>query len=261
MRRFRFAALAAVAVFGLASVASAADLPTKAPVYKAPAAVAAYNWTGWYGGVNAGYGWGTSNNASNDACFQPAGLTMCSAYVAGGGFPPVQMNPKGFIGGGQVGYNWQVANFVWGLETDFQGSGIKASASQTTMPPGLITGTTTLEHKLLWFGTVRGRLGIPVNNWLFYGTGGLMYGEVSSSSIFSAAPATGTGSNSTTRAGWTLGAGIEVGIGQSWTAKLEYLYFDLGRDSVTAIAPAGQTLTVSQRMAGQILRAGLNYRF
>ena len=257
----RLAALAVVAALGFASAASAADMAVKAPRYNAPAVAVAYDWTGWYAGVNVGYGWGTSNNATNDACFQPAGLTMCTAYVAIGGFPPVQLTPQGFIGGGQAGYNWQVRNLVLGLEADLEGSGINASGSLTTTPPGNLTGTTTLEHKLLWFGTLRGRAGVAVDNWLFYGTGGLVYGDVKSSSGFSAIPATGTGSSSTLRAGWTLGAGTEVGIARQWTAKFEYLYFDLGRDSDTAVAPAGQMLTVSQRMAGHILRAGVNYRF
>jgi outer membrane immunogenic protein len=248
--RFVLVALAAGAVVGANSGASAADTPG--------------NWTGWYGGVNTGYGSGTSNDASNDNCAE-SGSGFCTIYVAAGGHPPVSLKAKGFIGGGQVGYNWQGSKLIWGLEADLQGSGIKASATETTAPPGFITGTTTLEHELRWFGTVRGRLGFPASNWLFYGTGGLIYGRVSSSLTFSQALSTGNGSSSTTRTGWTLGAGMEIGLGARWTTKLEYHYFDLGRDSVTAVSATpgfvGDAITVSQEMAGHILRAGLNYRF
>jgi outer membrane immunogenic protein len=254
----------AFAAFGFVNSASAADMPVKAPVYATPV-VAPYNWTGWYAGVNAGFGWGSNNQARNDSCAEPSGSGLCVVYLSGGGFPPVSLKPEGFIGGGQVGYNWQVANLVWGVEADFQGSGIKASAARTTSPPCCIPGTSTLEHKLRWFGTVRGRLGVPMNNWLFYGTGGLIYGGVSSSSTWTSLVATGTGSSSTTRAGWTIGAGTEAGFGGRWTATLEYLYFDLGRDSVTATSATagsvGDAITISQRMAGHILRTGLNYRF
>jgi len=237
-------------------IASAADMPVKAPPPPP-----AWSWTGFYIGLNGGYGWGTNNSANNVGCSGPG---ICT-YVAAGGFPPVQLTPNGFIGGGQIGYNWQVSNLVWGLEADFQGSGIKASGAQTVTPLGLVSGTDSLQEKLPWFGTVRGRLGIPVsNNWLLYATGGLIYGDVSRSSnrmnLFTGT--TGTGSSSSVQDGWTLGSGTEVALAGRWTAKLEYLYFDLGRTSVTSFdAVAGTYLTVSQRMAGSILRAGLNYRF
>jgi outer membrane immunogenic protein len=254
----------AIAAFVFVNPISAADMPTNDLVNKNPAAIS-YNWTGWYGGLNSGYGWGTRNNASNDSCVQPSGSGLCTTYLAGGGFPPVSLSPKGFNGGGQAGYNRQVSNFVLGLETDFQGSGVKDSNSQTTTPPCCIPGTSRLEHKLRWFGTVRGRVGVPIDNWLIYGTGGLIYGRVSSSLTWSSNVATGTGSNSTTRAGWTLGAGTEVGFGERWTAKMEYLYYDLGRDSVTATSTTagsvGDAIKVSQRSAAHMLRVGLNYRF
>jgi outer membrane immunogenic protein len=263
----KFIAVAtAIAALGFVNSASAADMPAKAPIYKA-APMALYNWTGWYVGVNAGYGWSSGNGANNGACADPVASGFCATYIAGGGFPAPSLSPKGFVGGGQAGYNWQASNFVYGLEADIQGSGIKASTTQTFTPPTLITGIETLEHKLTWFGTVRGRLGVAANNWLFYGTGGLIYGGVSSSLTLST-PANGfaaAGSSSSTRAGWTVGVGTEYGFAGPWTAKVEYLYYDMGRDSVTATSAVagfvGDSLTVSQRTAGHILRAGVNYRF
>ena len=149
---------------------------------------------------------------------------------------------------------------------NIQGSGIKGSTTQTTAPGILLTGTENLEHKLTWFGTVRGRLGIASNNWLFYGTGGLIYGGVKSSLtlLIPGNGFTAAGSSSSTRAGWIIGAGTEFAFAGPWSAKLEYLYYDMGRNSVTAIATgdfAGDLLTVSQRTAGSILRAGVNRRF
>ena len=254
-------AFATVLAAASMSTAFAADLPVKAPM--APM-VSAYNWSGFYAGINGGYGWGRQTDP--DITFGDTSLSGYGAYVAAGGFPTASLSPKGFLGGLQLGYNWQTSNFVLGLETDIQGAAIKASATQVLAPGLAVVGTSTVEHKLNWFGTVRGRLGVAQNNWLFYGTGGLIYGGVESSLTQSAPTAPAffvTDSRSTTRAGWTIGAGTEVGLGK-WTAKFEYLYYDMGRDTVTVQGTGvftGTTYSASQRTAGQILRAGLNYRF
>jgi outer membrane immunogenic protein len=258
MRRLQCTVLAAVlgsvAALGLTSIAIAGG------------AAAPHSWTGWYGGVNAGYAWSAGGGADTSSCADPAASGFC-AYAAAGGFPPIALDQKGLIGGGQVGYNWLTANFVWGVEADIQGAGVTGSATQTVTPPLSVPGTSTQEHKLNWFGTLRGRLGVPVNNWLLYGTGGLMFGGVSSS-LTLAAPAiafAATGSSSSTRVGWTVGAGAEVALAGRWTVKLEYLYYDLGSDEVTATSSSvgfvGDALTISQKTAGHIFRTGLNYRF
>jgi outer membrane immunogenic protein len=257
----RLAVLVSAVAALIATRAFAADIPPNPP-----ATTPAYSWTGFYGGLNGGYDLGANNNAGIDGCADPVGTGLCR-YVAAGGFSPIQLTPKGFMGGGQVGYNWQIANLVWGLEADFQGSGIEASGTQTTEPPGFVAGAETLQERLPWFGTVRGRLGVAVNKtWLLYATGGLIYGDVSSSATGTnlRSGLTGSGSNSSVQDGWTLGSGVEVALGGRWTTRLEYLYFDLGRESVTAIhttGPVGDSVTISQAMAGQIIRAGLNYRF
>lgn len=252
---------AAVVTAVSVSTVFAADTPVKAKM--APVAHV-YNWTGFYAGVNAGYGWGTSTDPG--ITFGDTSGTGYGTYIALGGFPTASLNPKGFLGGIQLGYNWQTSNFVLGLEADIQGADIKASETQVVTPPLAVTGTSTVEHKLKWFGTVRGRLGLAQNNWLFYGTGGLIYGGVESSLTQSSPTIPGffvTDSRSTTRAGWTIGGGTEVGFGK-WTAKAEYLYYDMGRDTVTVQGTGvftGTTYSASQKTAGHILRAGLNYRF
>src|ERR1035438_8530934 len=115
MRRFQYALLATVAAIGFASVASAADLPTKGPYYKAPVAAPAFSWTGFYIGGDIGYGWGTSDGTLTNSV---------------GAFPiPYSADPNGIIGGGFLGYNYQINQFVVGVEADWQAADLSGSAS------------------------------------------------------------------------------------------------------------------------------------
>jgi outer membrane immunogenic protein len=186
----------------------------------------------------------------------------------------------GVIGGGQIGYNWQVTNWVFGLEADIQGTDEKGSLAYTclrgvcTSPLGgfnalVLPGPAVpvaLNQKIDWFGTVRGRVGILATpRVLFYATGGLAYGEVNTSETIGLA---GFGfSNNDTRVGYTVGAGIEGLITGNWTARLEYLYVDLGKTSgsfaTTIGGLGGGTLTsyYSSRITDNILRVGVNYKF
>ncbi|MBU6461406.1 MAG: porin family protein [Bradyrhizobium sp.] len=259
-------------LFGTAS-ALAADLPariyTKAPVMADPG----YNWSGFYLGGNVGYSWGRSNDTST--LTNGAGTTLFTSIGSS--------DLDGVVGGGQIGYNWQIQNWVWGLEADIQGTGERGSRD-FTCPTGVCTPATTttipgigvfpvpgaavpvsLEQKIEWFGTVRGRVGVLATpRVLFYATGGLAYGEVGTDETINT---TSLFSNSDTRFGYTVGAGVEGALGGNWTAKLEYLYVDLGRTSgsfaTTIAALGGGTLTssYSSRITDNILRVGLNYRF
>jgi outer membrane immunogenic protein len=253
-------------LFGATS-ALAADLPartyTKAPIMAEPV----YNWTGFYIGGNVGYSWGRSSDTSYYS--NGAGTLFTSAG---------RSNLDGVVGGGQIGYNWQVQNWVWGFEADIQGTDEKGSRDLTcptgvcTPPFGVIAVfpgpavPTTLTQKIDWFGTVRARGGILVTpQVLLYATGGLAYGEVNSSETIGLA---GTGfSANNTNVGWTVGAGVEGAIGGNWTAKLEYLYVDLGRMSgsfTTPIAALGGgfiSSNYSSRVTDNVLRVGVNYKF
>jgi outer membrane immunogenic protein len=183
---------------------------------------------------------------------------------------------NGIIGGGQLGYNWQISNWVAGFEGDFQGS--RERGFTMLVCPGCGNGpsdiTSTLTQKLAWFGTVRGRAGVLVTPAvLLYGTGGLAYGEVDTAGTISGQTAQGPGTAvfpglNSTRVGWTAGAGIEGRIGGNWTAKLEYLYMDLGTVSAGPIAttilgpvrlPVGASY--SSHFTDNILRVGFNYIF
>ena len=170
MRKYSLTLLAGV-VFGLAAiqVASAADLPRKAPAY-VPPAPPPFTWTGFYGGIHAGWGWSNSNAAVVD--ISPHWFRSVS----------LDQNGNGVIGGVQIGYNWQFApNWVIGIEGDMSGTGIR----NTTFAPITIGGvpvgagfTQMAERDIRWLATVRGRLGYAADRWLFYVTGGGAWGEV-----------------------------------------------------------------------------------
>jgi outer membrane immunogenic protein len=265
-------------LMGIAAAASlaatgafAADLPartyTKAPVYVEPI----FNWTGFYVGGNVGYSWGNSDNSTTITRFltgQPLLATLNGTNTASN-------NANGVIGGGQFGYNWQMQNWLFGLEADIQGSGERGSSAITCLrcSDDNANIVTNLTQRLDWFGTARGRIGALVTpTVLLYGTGGLAYGEVnvggSASGNFNGLTVAIPG-NSSTRAGWTLGAGVEGVIGGNWTAKLEYLYMDLGTVSggpipLTGILVATRTtagLSYSSHFTDNIVRVGVNYHF
>src|SRR5690348_946995 len=169
MRRLSIALVATVSAVAFTQVALAADMPVKAPV--APVA-ARYNWTGFYVGGNVGYSWAT---ADNDLSISQQANPSLFATLSGTDSNKL----KGVIGGVQAGYNWQFnPNWLLGVEADFQASGQKGTTgygATIIIPSGLGNNpaTVTDSHKLDWFGTVRGRLGVTSDRWLVYATGGL----------------------------------------------------------------------------------------
>ncbi|MBN8966063.1 MAG: porin family protein [Rhizobiales bacterium] len=166
-------------------------------------------WQGPYVGANLGYQWGSITNAPHD--------------------------PSGVVGGLQAGYNWQNGQFVFGGETDLQISDAddRFARWQFANP---------------WFGTLRARAGIALNNVLFYGTAGLAYGTLKLEDALTGA------SESATKLGWAAGVGLEVGLTQNWSARAEYLYVDLGDHSFAFIGSR-------HGMDSGTLRLGVNYRF
>ena len=210
--------------------------------------VAAANWTGFYLGGNIGSG--TARDRSS---------------LAGIGVPSEQFNlaPDGVVGGVQAGYNWQAANWVYGLEADIQGSSQQDNRTCIVFcnaPAAAVAYDATLP----WFGTVRGRLGYSVGSTLFYATGGYAYGSVKTKTTSTFAGASFLDSSSTTKSGWTAGAGIEtpftfLGLfGPNWTSKTEYLYVDLGSTTNPIV---GGVLVNTTSVKEHIFRTGLNYHF
>jgi len=247
------AMLAGVTVVALAAAgpAIAADMPVKAPA--APPVVDL--WSGFYVGANAGYSWGNWGNNAINGNFPPAPNFSTVATV----------NVKGWVGGGQVGWNKLYGSWLVGLEADLQATGQKADLndSATFVIGATITTISELNRwKLPWFATARGRVGAVVaDNWLLYATGGVAvaraYYSHTSSATVGAATATLVFDEGTTRVGPVLGAGIEKAIDAHWRVKAEYLYIDLG--SHTFISGSGFDNTI--KMRDNIVRVGLNYRF
>ena len=217
--------LAALAITGLglafAAPALAADLPVKAPMMSRTE-VAASTWTGLYLGANLGYGWANVGGGSN--------------------------NLSGVIGGGQLGYNWQMGSLVLGVEGDFQGSGEHRSDS---IAVGGVAGT--IDQNIPWFGTLRGRIGYAFGPAMLYFTGG---GAWENYKVTASAPGLGSASDNTTKTAWTVGGGAEWMFAPKWSAKIEYLYLDTGDTTVTL---GGTSFT--SRAKNNIVRVGLNYHF
>jgi outer membrane immunogenic protein len=248
MKRITRNLLLAVAPLGLAlgGPALGADLSFAPPLIKGPG-YAPHSWTGWYAGVNAGYGIG-QNQGNLTSTFVPPGTETFNA-ATGGGFA-----------GGQLGYNYQINSVVVGLETDIQGAGI--SDTRTCLLTCVATASALIDQKLSWFGTTRVRLGWATGPVLTYVSVGAAYGDTETGVAVAGTNLAPTTSSitSATRAGWTWGTGVEAALGGNWTAKAEYLYVDLGTASATT-PNFGFPTTFSTKYQEQIFRAGINYRF
>ena len=206
MTKKKVLAISVAIATAAAGSAAAADLPRgPAPYYPPTASV--YNWTGLYAGLNLGYEWGKVTNSSID--------------------------PSGVAGGGQIGYNWQIGQFVFGAETDIQISG----ADDTFAP---------YKFSNPWFGTLRGRAGFAINNVLLFGSLGLAYGGLKGEFLGL--------DESKTLVGWAGSLGMEVGFTPNWSAKVEYLYMDLGSRAYTITG-------VDNGLQASYLRLGVNYHF
>ncbi|WP_114186610.1 outer membrane protein, partial [Microvirga aerophila] len=147
--------LASVALFGFAGAAAAADLPVRAaPPAPMIAAVPVFTWTGFYVGVNAGYGW--QNNDNNSSIFVPAG-TFVTAPAASGTITFADDEGEGFVGGGQIGYNYQMGSFVFGVEADLQWADLGGSGGTAFVPAGFPASFVPAGTAggIDWFGTVR----------------------------------------------------------------------------------------------------------
>jgi outer membrane immunogenic protein len=222
------AGVAALAMLAIPLAAQAADVPTKAPYYKgAPRSVVSYyNWSGLYAGVNFGYGMGTSTWS----------------------LPAASIKPKGYLAGGTVGYNWQSGAIVYGVEGDLDWSNVKGSVNCVAV-------LVTCETSSSWLATFRGRAGYAFDRWLPYITAGGAYGNVKATTGVPLLGLTAT-SVSKSQLGWTFGGGLEYAFMGNWTAKLEYLYVDLGSFNA-GTAPLVNTVTFKEN----VVRAGLNYKF
>ena len=291
-------ALSAIAV--LSGSASAADMASRTYT-KAALLPPVTSWTGFYAGLNAGgaFGDGSLVTTGTPVSFNPAGLLAGAPATMNALAAVLNSNaPRSggqFIGGGQFGYNYQFASaFVLGFEADIQAlarSGGTSSAVTTSsfapfgFPANSYGANASFTQRLDYLGTARGRIGyLATPSLLAYATGGLAYGGANVGSSFNiqqtfpgafltiTPPIFGAASASKTAAGWTVGGGLEWMFGPKWSAKVEYLYYDLG--SVTASVPLTQVINnppfintpwataLAQTAAhfnGSIVRVGVNY--
>jgi len=231
-------------VVGLAGSALAADLPPsappRAPAVYVPAVLPVYNWAGIYVGINGGWGWGNAKWTAN----------------ATGTFPGLSGTPhdNGGVVGGTLGGNFQAGAFVFGVEGDWDYSGINTgtTASICTFSGNCQTGNN-------WLATMRGRAGYAADRVLLYLTAGGAFANVQTNF-------NGT-TTSHTQSGWTGGGGIEWAFADNWTAKVEYLYVNLGNGHVTCgtatclAASGGLPIPVSVGLTENLFRVGVNYKF
>ena len=195
-------------------------------------------WSGFYGGLNVGYGWAQWS----------ADVSDVTAGTSGSG----STNVDGVIGGVQFGYNQQLGNFVFGVETDIQASGQRHSENWI-VGGTVLTGTANQD----WFGTARLRAGAMIGNGLLYATGGATYGDYRLSATATGA-LVGSASIKWTRAGWVVGGGYEARLNREWSAKLEYLYLRTDWSDTQTIG--ADTFNANLRSANNVVRLGVNYK-
>jgi outer membrane immunogenic protein len=204
---------AGVALLALCGSAAAADLTTPPPIAPAPIVAPAFNWTGFYVGVHGGGGFGSFDLDT---------------------YPDAFGNGDGALLGSQIGYNYQVNQWVFGIQTDMAYTWMKSSSAYNLA-----------DAKVDWLGTTTGRVGYAADTWLFYAKGGVAYGDTHiSSSVYS---------ESQWKAGWTVGAGVEKAFTPNITGFAEYDYVDLGS---TQYGNVGRL-----SFDTNIVKVGLNYKF
>jgi outer membrane immunogenic protein len=277
--------LASAALIVMSAPGLAADMPVKA---KPRPAVVPFAWNGCYKGINVGYGWANFHKTDvavhiqRDALpFGPSSSILPSSSPAVGSAVLIAFHDFDFdgdyaVGGEQFGCNWQTGITVWGVEADIQITSIEARhyfdrtilGLATTSSPLTAPFSTDVRSALRWFGTVRGRVGWTVTPESFiYLTGGLAYGHVNSVLHFptAAGVTTGLGNfDSNTHYGWTVGIGAEAKVARNFSAKIEYLYLDLGSQDYDFLIHDGRNalnFKWDQRVDAHIVRVGLNYQW
>jgi outer membrane immunogenic protein len=236
---FRRVLLSTISLVALLGTAFAGDLPSRAepPVYVPPPPV--FTWTGAYIGGQIGYQWGTSS-------------VITTSNVTGLVSPQPGYGANGVVGGAHVGYNYQMSQFVAGLEGDIDGSNYHGSGFNS---PGIVEHST---HEAVE-GSLRGRLGFAWNRALIYGTGGAAFGLIHDVSTNTFDGLRDTFNHD--RVGWTLGGGIEYAVTNNWSMRAEYRYTDFGRFNEFLANSTLGTHTIQQHATDNAIRAGFSYKF
>ena len=237
-------ALGALSLAATMSGATAADL---GPYRPGPAPEAFYEppaektWRGFYVGINGGYAWG-----SND----PVIVTGGSASGA-----MAAIDPEGWLGGGQIGYNAQFGRFVLGVEADMQGGNIEGTTAGIIGAPPFAA---SASSELNWLSTIRARAGVSTGPVLLYATGGVAFADMDYALVGTDGTIAAGGDTLT---GYAVGGGLEWAFAPNWSLKSEYLYVDLGDARIAGVDGGGAPISASFDNSFHTIRAGLNYRF
>jgi outer membrane immunogenic protein len=246
-------------VCGVIATASAADLPVKAPYYKAPVAAPAFNWSGFYAGGHFGYLWGRTHVEEDAELVERNAAT------------------NGVVGGVLGGYNWQLGAWVLGLDADFGWSNAHGRGSSPPPPPEVTTLVEPNRYDINWTSHVRGRVGYAFDTWLVYAAGGLAVADftfhpgdvVTTTTTFGFDPNTGVlvsdattsrasrPSTSKTYAGFSIGGGVEHAFNSWLIGRVEYFYDDFGHKDYAS--PDGDTYRVG--LKAQTVRGALSVKF
>jgi outer membrane immunogenic protein len=278
-------------------IANAADMPVKAPYTKAPPPAVVYSWTGWYLGGDIGGAWADADLTHSPffATTAPVGGFQVDANALAAAASP-SLRANGVTGGIHGGYNFQSGNIVYGGEADFAGMSLNSSQSgvfpfPSTLPggalgPPTLTFNAASSYHTDWQGTLRGRIGLASNDWLFYATGGLAVADFrinQNAGSLIAGSSFSTASFTDTRAGWVVGGGIEHAFANNWMVRVEYLHADYGTanngtfinfptgianavcvagaPSVAGPAVIGAGCSLATHLTTDLVRVGVSYKF
>jgi len=276
MKRALQIGLSLLAVSAVEAVA--ADIPMKAPV-RAPVVAPIANWTGCYIGGNVGGGWARDRETWTGIVEAPTAFAAGAATVL-----PAAANADysatGFVGGGQIGCNYQMGSFVLGGEADAQYTSFRGSRGAVSLgntnggPATIVPGIIAESFESNWLATFRGRAGFTTGPILFYVTGGAAWANLKLADQVcfptAAVPACATGANNNSRLGWTFGGGLEWMFAPNWSVKAEYLYVDLGTVSYASLGTPiaaipnpfpNAFITHNHRITENIARLGVNFKF
>ena len=259
MRRFSPGLLVGVAVAAsaLATAASAADMPVPAaPAYYPPAyRPVIYDWTGIYGGVHLGAGLLEDQvTTTTTTILQPSGTVT-------------KLSPFSVVSGAQVGFNYQIQQVVLGAEGTFTWSNISGTQTTPSLLPTISENSTSRPR---WYATATGKIGFAANDFLFYAKGGVAWMNVNYIQDVSVGGGQSSQTITDTRSGFTVGGGIEFGMTESLSARVEYDFLDFGTKNYNFsnlnVLPVGGVITplvlpVSIRSSTSLITAGINYRF
>ncbi|HEX3496193.1 MAG TPA: outer membrane protein [Methylocella sp.] len=256
-RKFLLASVGAIALTG--SAAFAADLPSRAPppVYLPPPPI--FTWTGIYIGGQVGYAWFNGSNRFNgfDPFFNDGQGIFLNSSVGG--------TPNGVIGGGHVGYDYQINQWVLGVEGTVDGTSLTNTAVAVFPDGSVLRARSNADIQ----GSIRGRLGIAWDRALIYATGGVAFGGFNTNVSFNGTDfATGVpffanANVSSTRTGWTVGGGIDYAVTNNWSIFAEYRFTNFGniRENNFGQLPAGFTFNERRQLQQNQVQAGFSYKF